>query len=752
MAILRASLRLTARADGFRGALRGAAGDSRRLGGALQGAAGRGADATRRTTRAVGLLRSALGRTRETGIRAMRGLERATRGWRSSLQQLRGSLGNLRTDLGGVLQMLAVGAGAVGGFAREASFRTDLVRLGTESGRTPGEMEAYDRTLTRAGVRHGLSRRDLLDMAIAAQAKGGVRLEGDLLDAAAQLHIVTGAQSGRETGEALAVLSRMPGDLSANLGGLISALAAGQFSIGQVQPELPRVVAATEFTGDIRQAGALLNIAGLSRPSAAEGSTAVEQLTADFRSLSTEIRKRFGVRVLDQTGDLRQDFVQAVLELVEKQPTMVELGEVFTREVVRTLGPLLSQERDADGLTAADRVRLDLARPLDQELLAENARTIQQGSPEFAIQSTTTRLDGIVSSLMPLRAVGEAFRQFQTEILAGAGLVGTAAVGTRIVRAFRSARGVAGGADGRGGGLGLPGLGRRAQSMHVQTMTVGQLVTGRGPGGSSPTTILGPDGRPTGGRGTDRTVLGPDGRPAPDRPGGQGRAPSRTRRLLRGAGRRLPLLGTLAGGALVASDLAAGDTDSAVVTGGGVAGGAAGAKVGAMLGAPAGPVGAVAGSVAGGLIGWTAGVAGAGRLLEPSRPRRSVRGGQRAAELAQDGRQPSRGLVEPAGIRPRRSVRGGQRAAELAREGRLPSRPRPSVRGDQAWPGQAGPVIHEGSTTINITVDGGVNRDDDLALSRKVADEVDKTLRRRDDRMRQRRRAVPVDRTSVRLH
>ena len=495
MATLRASLRLTARADGFRGALRGAAGDGRRLGSALQGAAGRGTDSTRRTAREVGLLRSALGRTRDAGVRAMRGLNRATRGWRSSLQQLRGSLGNLRTDLGGVLGMLAGAGAAVGGFAREASFRTQLVRLGEESKRTPAEMEAYGHTLTAAGVRHGLSRREMLDMSTAAQAKGGVRLDGDLLDTAAQFHIRAGSQDGRQTGEALAIISRMPGDIAANIGGLLGALDAGLFSLSQVQSNLPALVGSFMPTGDIRQAGAFLNIAGLSRPTAPEAVSAAEQVMGDFRSLSKDIRTRFGVNVIDPaTGDLRRDIVEAMIELAEKQPSMVELGDIFTREVVRTLGPLLSQERDADGLTVIDRARRDLARPLDPELLAESARTIQQNSPEFPIQSAATRLDGIVSSLTPLRTVGEAFRQFQTEILAGAGLVGAATIGTKIIRRFRTPSDITGGGSGRGGGSGLPGGGGRAQSMHVQTMTVGRLITGgRGPAGQ---TILGPDGRP----------------------------------------------------------------------------------------------------------------------------------------------------------------------------------------------------------------------------------------------------------------
>ena len=262
----------------------------------------------------------------------MRGLNRATRGWRSSLQQLRGSLGNLRTDLGGVLGMLAGAGAAVGGFAREASFRTQLVRLGEESKRTPAEMEAYGHTLTAAGVRHGLSRREMLDMSTAAQAKGGVRLDGDLLDTAAQFHIRAGSQDGRQTGEALAIISRMPGDIAANIGGLLGALDAGLFSLSQVQSNLPALVGSFMPTGDIRQAGAFLNIAGLSRPTAPEAVSAAEQVMGDFRSLSKDIRTRFGVNVIDPaTGDLRRDIVEAMIELAEKQPSMVELGDIFTR-------------------------------------------------------------------------------------------------------------------------------------------------------------------------------------------------------------------------------------------------------------------------------------------------------------------------------------------------------------------------------------------------------------------------------------
>ena len=239
------------------------------------------------------------------------------------------------------------------------------------------------------------------------------------------------------------------------------------------------------------------------------------------------------------------------------------------------------------------------------------------------------------------------------------------------------------------------------------------------------------------------------------------------------------------GGMSIASDLAQGDKGSAAKTAGGIAAATAGAKVGAAAGAPFGPAGAVVGSVGLGLVGFAAGQGAVDSLLDgPRTRRRSVRGEQRAAELASG--QPSeerQGLAGTTALLPRRSVRGEQRAAELAsgqpseeRQGLAGTTallPRRSVRGEQraaevagrTRPGVAEDIVlkapipstpivnhHHGNSTFNITIDGGPNRDNDLALAQKIGEEVKKILDRREERMRQLRRAVPVDRTKVRLH
>ena len=112
-------------------------------------------------------------------------------------------------------------------------------------------------------------------------------------------------------------------------------------------------------------------------------------------------------------------------------------------------------------------------------------------------------------------------------------------------------------------------------------------------------------------------------------------------------------------------------------------------------------------------------------------------------------------------------MRGEQRAAETARgrgvlegtlgPGRTTSRLDEQCAGEDIVlkPIPSTPIVNHyanDNRTFNITIDGGPNRDNDLTLAKKVGEEIEKALSRREDRMRQLRRAVPVDRTKVRLH
>ena len=538
----------------------------------------------------------------------------------------------LGMHLGGFAGALGLTGGAfavAGALKRVASIETRMERLGIQSNRSTGEMEALRSKISEVANAPDI-RVDPSQLTAAVEAI--VEKTGDLDFARRNLELIAETIQGTGgTGDAigrLAVEFRKLGITDdAELGETINLLTAqgktGSFTMANFAAQGERLVssfAAMGYRGPeaARQLGAFIQMVQDSVPGADRAATAYE---AFFNTLSDadklkKIENEFGVLVrLDPgPGELVGKFrapeliIKDLIDAVDGD--IVRLSEIFDQEARRAINAFLGegafekyQERLGVQVTG-DEMAIDAARiAKTTEAQAQDIRTsVEDKLAEYLTGPLRDTMTTIV-----------AFKEELVGVAATAATLGIAAKGaTSAFRGItRSRRGVRGGTGGGGGRLGdafrtpaapvvadtgggqkkgrrggrPAGIGPRVTTMRVGTLHAARLggAFGKGRGGGAAVVAGGAEKKP------------------------RGRLGDAFARGARGSGPgRVAGVGAAAGGVMAAYDLAtailAGEEISAEdIAGavGAIAGGAGGAAVGSF----AGPVGTVGGGIAGSVAG-----------------------------------------------------------------------------------------------------------------------------------------------------
>lgn len=282
---LKASVTLTAGTGRYQSAMREAGNATARVRESLSGLRG----SFSRVSGAAGPMGGAVRRAADQGVRAFGQLRRAAGSVVSGIGRIRSESAAAGDGLGRLASRLAVVGTAGVGLGRMATLDTEVRRLAVESGRTLDEAYAYRDVAFGVASGQGHDPAELIRAARAAQGAGGVRLSREDMEFAGHYMARTGA-TGDETGGLFAAVSRLKGDATDNLAQLSGIMDEGLFSLGAITRIAPRLVSSVQGWGDITQAGALINIAGLSRANADDAAGRSNRWCRNWPSTPTKSR------------------------------------------------------------------------------------------------------------------------------------------------------------------------------------------------------------------------------------------------------------------------------------------------------------------------------------------------------------------------------------------------------------------------------------------------------------------------------
>ena len=439
----------------------------------------------------------------------------------------------------------------------------------------------------------------------------------------------TGGEGGAEVGRMVTEFRKLKieGDgVGRTLAILNTQAKAGSFLMRDFAPLGERVFSAWASLGyegedSAREMGALLQTGRLGVGSSEMAATAFEatvRTVTDAKKLEA-IRAELGVDVRNEDGSYRR-LSEVLTDVIDAtQGDITRISTIFDAEAMRFVQAIAQNrdvlaghlKREADARSIAN----DAAIMANTQLAKQ--RAMRQRLDNKAQQYLTGALGDVVGALQAfegeIMTVGAALAVVYGTVRAGQAL----RRGVLAVRETRAARrgGTSPAATGRRGSVaGMP------STMRVQTIYAGRIVGG--PGGRRA-----PGRRGAGGAGAALATAGAGaamglagGTPTPARapvPGvvatphaGAGPLAKIQRTLapvgnvLRAGATRLPVVGGLIGGGMLAASAASGASGRELAAdAGGIGGGLAGAAAGAALGSVVPLVGTAIGGIVGGLVG-----------------------------------------------------------------------------------------------------------------------------------------------------